>query len=208
MPARARPSSSPINFCLPVFLSVWVGWNRATFHFSFARRFASGRPLRNRRSSDSLIPHRPSSIFVPQMVVSRTSRATVVIGRPRHAEASRIVRMRSGGADTRSLPFRRGLLAACWTAFLAVVSDVAGWEVDDAGALATGSAGEFRAPRLKTGCWLGHAHDSPFDFRTFALAARLSSPGAFLGPHGIEAPFAADHSHGVRVFSATDSGFP
>src|ERR1019366_1232653 len=39
----------------------------------------------------------PSSIFVPQMVVSRTSRATVVIGRPRHAEASCIVRMRSSG---------------------------------------------------------------------------------------------------------------
>src|ERR1035437_10153268 len=70
-----------------------------------------------------------------------------------------------------SLPFRRGLLAACWTAFLAVVSDVAGWEVDDAGALATGSARELRAPRLKTGCWLGHPHHSPFGFRTFALAA-------------------------------------
>jgi hypothetical protein len=71
--------------------------------------------------------------------------------------------MRSGGVDTRSLPFRRGLLAACWTAFLAVVSDVAGWEVDDAGAL--------RAPRLKTGCWLGHTHHSPLGFRAFALAA-------------------------------------
>jgi hypothetical protein len=79
--------------------------------------------------------------------------------------------MRSGGVDTRSLPFRRGLLAACWTAFLAVVSDVAGWEVDDAGALATGAAGELRAPRLKTGCWLGHTHHSPLGFRAFALAA-------------------------------------
>jgi hypothetical protein len=37
-----------------------------------------------------------------------------------------------------------------------------GWDVEDVGKLATGSAGEIRARRLDTGCWLKLAHHSTF----------------------------------------------
>ena len=42
-----------------------------------------------------------------------------------------------------------------------------GWDMENIGTLATGSAGEIRARRLMTGCWRGPAYHSPFpaDFR-------------------------------------------
>src|SRR5260370_23547530 len=64
------------------------------------------------------------------------------------------------GSATASL-LRPALLAACRAAFLTEVANVAGWDVEDARALATGSAGEIRARRLITGCWFRLAHHSP-----------------------------------------------
>src|SRR5260370_337719 len=83
-----------------------------------------------------------------------------------------------GGSGTFSF-LRRGLLAACWTAFVTEVADVVGWYVQDVGANATGSAVEIRARRLITGCWRGLAHHSTFAaglfFHRATAAVRVTS---------------------------------
>ena len=55
-------------------------------------------------------------------------------------------------------PFRHGFQPARRTAFRAEVANMVDRDVEEAGALATGSTADPRAPDLITGCWLGIAH--------------------------------------------------
>jgi hypothetical protein len=82
--------------------------------------------------------------------------------------------MASAGA---SVPLRCGLLAARRATPLTEVADVARWDMENVGTLATGPALEIRAPRLITGGRLRFVHYSPF--------AAVFGHGHRIGPDGI-----------------------